>query len=103
MIHNTLSDTSVCDIIDIYNVSVREIEIQDMLVSDLWGHSMNLVQDQLYIIGGVGRNSFQNILYQINLKTMKQRQEHMDDKNAPEMMAFHKTIVYGNKIIVYGG
>lgn len=27
----------------------------------------------------------------------------MDDKNAPEMMAFHKTIVFGNKIIIYGG
>lgn len=103
MIHNTLSDTSSCDIIDIYNVSVREIEISDMLVTDLWGHSMNLVKDQLYIIGGVGRNSFQNILYQINLKTMKPRQEHMDDKYAPEMMAFHKTVVYGDKIIIYGG
>lgn len=34
---------------------------------------------------------------------MKLRQEHMDDKNAPEMMAFHKTIVLGDKIIIYGG
>lgn len=34
---------------------------------------------------------------------MKIKKEHMDDKNAPEMLAFHKTVVYGDKIIIYGG
>ena len=65
MVLNLSSETSICENLDIYNVTVRELEIKDMLISDLWGHSMNLVKDQLYIIGGVGRNSFQNILYQI--------------------------------------
>lgn len=45
MIHNTLSDVTTCEIIDVKNVTVREIEIEDMLVTDLWGHSMNLVKD----------------------------------------------------------
>lgn len=44
--------------IETFNIVMRERQIKDILIMDLWGHSMNLVENQLYIIGGVGRNSF---------------------------------------------
>lgn len=91
------------DTISHFSVTLKQNPIKDIIITDLWGHSMNLIQDQLFIIGGVGRNSFQNIMYQIDLRTMKLRQEHMDDKNAPEMLAFHKSVAYGDKLIIYGG
>lgn len=52
-----MSETS-CDIVDIFHVTVKQNKIENLLIIDLWGHSMNLIDDQLYIIGGVGRNSF---------------------------------------------
>lgn len=42
--NHSVSDTS-CDIIDNFHVVLNERKITDMLVLDLWGHSMNLLDD----------------------------------------------------------
>ena len=74
-----------------------------MQTMDLWGHSVNLVNNKIFIIGGVGRNSYTNLIYKINPKNYEVSCIDMDDQNGPDLLAFHKTVCYGQKIIVYGG
>ena len=45
----------------------------------LWGHSINLIDNKLYIIGGIGRNSYTSIIYELNLDDWKVRYIDMDD------------------------
>lgn len=39
-----------------------------MQAMDLWGHSLNLVNGKIFIIGGVGRNSYTNLIYRVDPK-----------------------------------
>ena len=64
---------------------------------------MDVVGDKIFIIGGVGRYDYTNMIYEINPKNKSIKSIDMEDWNGPDVMAFHKTIRYGEKIIVYGG
>lgn len=57
----------------------------------------------MYIIGGVGKNSYTNYVYHINLEDWSIKFIEMADKNGPDLLAFHKTIRYEEKLIIYGG
>ena len=72
-------------------------------IFNLWGHSLNVINNKVYIIGGVGKESYTNFIYEIDLETWRVRIKEMDDKNGPDMLAFHKTVTFNDKVIVYGG
>lgn len=40
--HHEQSETT-CDIIETFSVEITEKKIKDILVIDLWGHSMNII------------------------------------------------------------
>ena len=50
----------------------------------MWGHSMNIANSHIYMIGGVGRNSYTNTIYKINLKNYDIEFIDMEDQNGPE-------------------
>lgn len=84
-------------------MKIKKIKLNDVGVFDLWGHSMNLLKGKLYVIGGLGRNSYTNRVYEVNPENWKITCIDMIDQNGPDLLAFHKVINYGNKLIIYGG
>ena len=84
-------------------INYKKICLNELGLKGLRGHSLNIVNDKIYIIGGISRNSYSNTIYTINLKNWQINEIDMHDPNGPDLIAFHKTILYGDKIIVYGG
>ena len=58
---------------------IKKFVKEEMQTVDLWGHSMNIVNGYIYIIGGVGRNSYTNTIYKMNLKNYKIEFIDMED------------------------
>ena len=84
-------------------ITYKKITLNEIGLNGLSGHSLNIVNNQIYIIGGINRNNYSNTIYTIKLKNWVINEIDMDDPNGPDLIAFHKTILYGDKIIVYGG
>lgn len=70
---------------------------------ELTGHSMNSIGNYVYILGGKDRDSFTNNLYIIEFNPFKLKMIEIIDNNGPWTIGFHKTISYGEKLIVFGG
>ena len=69
----------------------------------LYGHSMDAIGPKIYIYGGFCRNSFINSILEVNPDNFEVDVIEMDDKNSPSKISFHRTVKYGEKIIIYGG
>lgn len=69
----------------------------------LFGHTLNALGGKLYIFGGQVRETFTNTTYVFNYKTKTVQNLEMSDVNGPPALAFHKTVVYGEKLILFGG
>lgn len=70
---------------------------------ELWGHSFNLVNNKIFIIGGVGRKSYTNLIYEIDPESYEVTCIEMDGQNGPDLLAFHVSVRIKDKLIVFGG
>lgn len=69
----------------------------------LFGHTVNSLGGKLYIFGGQVRETFSNTTYVFDYKTKTVQNLEMGDANGPPAIAFHKTVTYGEKLILFGG
>lgn len=68
----------------------------------LLGHSINIVGNIVYIFGGCRGGHYTNNFWSYNIK--EQEIEHVNYVGpAPSCRAYHKTVSFGNKILLYGG
>lgn len=79
------------------------IKSEDLDFFSLYGHSMNAIGPKIYIYGGFCRNSFINSILEVNPDDLDVKVIEMVDKNSPNQISFHRTVKYGEKIIMYGG
>lgn len=70
---------------------------------DLTGHSMTLIDNKLFIFGGLLRDTFTNNMLKISFNPFKVKELKHLGTNAPTPIGFHKAIKYGEKLIIYGG
>jgi hypothetical protein len=70
---------------------------------NLEGHSVNAIGGKLYIFGGCEKWEVTNTFMSIDMDHDYEI-EHVQYKgNCPSERAFHGSITFGNKILVYGG
>jgi len=69
----------------------------------LQGHSMNVICDNVYIFGGMANVKFTNTMYVYNPRTAEFSIIEDQSGDIPEPRAFHHTMVFGTKLLVYGG
>lgn len=63
---------------------------------------MDLVGSEIYLLGGGKNRGFTDQFYSIDLKSKKI--DLIESKGSvPEGRSFHKTAVFGNILIVFGG
>lgn len=84
-------------------VKISLIKSDDLDFFALYGHSMNAIGPKIYIYGGFCRNSFINSILELNPDDLDVKVIEMVDKNSPNKISFHRTVKYGEKIIMYGG
>lgn len=84
-----------------FKIDLLKSEILDFFT--LYGHSMDAIGPKIYIYGGFCRNSFINSILEVNPDDLDVNVIEMNDKNAPNQISFHRTVKYGEKIIMYGG
>ena len=82
---------------------INLIKSENLDFFSLYGHSMNAIGSKIYIYGGFCRNSFINSILEVNPDDLDVNVIEMVDKNSPNEISFHRTVKYGEKIIVYGG
>lgn len=81
---------------NVYEYSVEKLEI-----FTLYGHSMNLVNSQIWVYGGYHSNSFIGLMIKIDPQNLNV--SFVNSVNGPGQLGFHKSLTYGNKIIMFGG
>ena len=84
-------------------ISVQSFEHEELLDVELTGHTMNVLGNKVYILGGKDRDSYTNNIFVIEFNPFRLNLIEVVDNNGPTSIAFHKTISYGEKLIVYGG
>ncbi len=84
-------------------IRYQVFECTNLKYGGVWGHSMNLIGNKIYVLGGVGRNSYTNKIYEIDPMTWKVELIEMCDENGPEELGFHRALNYGEKLIIYNG
>lgn len=84
-------------------VNIEIIDSNSLSFFQLYGHSMNSTGSNIYIYGGLCRDSFINSVLKLNPDTMEVEVQEMYDPNSPQKICFHKTIKFGEKLIIYGG
>jgi hypothetical protein len=84
-------------------IKVNVFEHEEILDVELTGHSMNGLGNKVYILGGKDRDSYTNNIFVIEFNPFRLKLIEVVDNNGPTSIAFHKTISYGEKLIVYGG
>ena len=84
-------------------VKIASFEHEELLDVELTGHTMNALGNKVYILGGKDRDSYTNNIYIVEFNPFRLSLVEVVDNNGPSSIAFHKTITYGEKLIVYGG
>lgn len=84
-------------------VRINLLKSENLDFFSLYGHSMNAIGPKIYIYGGFCRNSFINSILEVNPDDLDVKVIEMVDKNSPNKISFHRTVKYGEKIIMYGG
>jgi hypothetical protein len=90
-------------LIDKKVVHVRSYEHEELLDVELTGHTINSIGNKVYIFGGKDRDSYTNNIFEIELNPFRLNLIEVADSQGPKSIGFHKTITYGEKLIVYGG
>lgn len=78
-----------------------EFNIENIEIFTLYGHSMNLINSKIWVFGGYHSNSFMGSMIQIDPVSLSA--SIVQTFNGPERLGFHKSLTYGNKIIMFGG
>lgn len=84
-------------------VPVHFFENEELKELSIFGHTLNALGGKLYIFGGQVKETFTNTFYLFNYNTLNVQSVEMGDLNGPPAVAFHNTIVYGEKLIIFGG
>lgn len=82
---------------------VTEVKVDALELFKIYGHSMNVVDSKIWIFGGCFQSSFLGSMIVVDPKNHSADIFQAMDVNAPEQLGFHRTITYGNKILMFGG
>ena len=72
------------------------------------GHTMNMIGNLIYVFGGLYHNKFSNTMYIIDIEEAEvfifiKVYNIIPAGFIPDNRAYHQSIEYGNKIIIFGG
>ena len=98
MLESLVKTNSVVDTRWVWDTQVHE----DLHAYDLYGHSMNVVGENLYVFGGVFKKKFRDDMYRVSLQDLSDI-EMMKTPQHLKPRAFHSSVSDGNKIIIFGG
>lgn len=80
-----------------------QIAVRGLSRVSVVGHSMSYNQDKVYIFGGKRNRVFCSDLFELNVETNEAALLDCADPNSPGPVGFHKTVVFGQKLLVLGG
>ena len=89
--------------VDIDSFKWKKLRVERLERIHLIGHSMSYNQDKVYIFGGMRNGAYCNALYELNIETKEVKTIDCSHPNIPEQISWHKAVVFGQKILIFGG
>lgn len=82
--------------------SIKCIRLEGLPVASVYSHSMTIIGEEIFIFGGKVRDSLSNSLYVVSRIQGKVKTLEKSGENSPQNLVSHKSIAYGQKLIVLG-